>query len=576
MNSRCKSAKSTFKKKVNYKKGFKGSYTYNKLGVVSFDDIGFDSFKCDGKNAFRHNRKANVRISTRRQRFSKPPEVATDFYYEFDEIFRHFEEFDLPSYVIVDGCYDTNKHTIQKQIDCRNFSGRELPNVDDYILLSQSVRDTIRKLKITNLGEVNEEMLYDFDFDLDTKPGYRFEHYFKANKKRDCVDVAMNIAKKRYRSILKASRKGNKIKREDIIPGIYTIGARNKRETSCEVGEVLTSRAVHMPEWHTELHGGIFSDLITEKIVDSSEGPIYIGNSFVKFERLEKQIKQNEFAFEGDWKKFDASLCNSLVVMSLCILRLYFPMGLLYDNHFLAILDSLVLKDYHVVGGNVLRILHGLPSGSKWTSLVGSVLNLLVLNYVFSDVKYYDRSFAIGGDDFVTFVKENNYDAELIADKAIEKCSDVGMELKFLKTKRYKNSNNIDDYPVFYKYTVFKGVPVTPVESILERCLAPWNKKYKSNAEVLRFLDNLLPSLAFPSSSCYIFYYFYMYCYFRVTGKKVVVEDLVRKHYFLYRRMLATGVDPPFLSSSYNFNKRNTFVKDIKTSRYMKDVFVIG
>jgi hypothetical protein len=251
-------------------------------------------------------------------------------------------------------------------------------------------------------------------------------------------------------------------------------------------------------------------------------------------------------------------------------------MGLLYDNHFLAILDSLVLKDYHVVGGNVLRILHGLPSGSKWTSLVGSVLNLLVLNYVFSDVKYYDRSFAIGGDDFVTFVKENNYDAELIADKAIEKCSDVGMELKFLKTKRYKNSNNIDDYPVFYKYTVFKGVPVTPVESILERCLAPWNKKYKSNAEVLRFLDNLLPSLAFPSSSCYIFYYFYMYCYFRVTGKKVVVEDLVRKHYFLYRRMLATGVDPPFLSSSYNFNKRNTFVKDIKTSRYMKDVFVIG
>ena len=107
--------------------------------------------------------------------------------------------------------------------------------------------------------------------------------------------------------------RGEVIKRDEIIPGIYTIGARNKREVKPEVGDVAVSRTVHMPEFHTELHAGIFSDRLTDHFVDKGDGPIFIGNSFIQSERLEKLIKNNFQAVEGDWKKFDASLCNVLI-----------------------------------------------------------------------------------------------------------------------------------------------------------------------------------------------------------------------------------------------------------------------
>jgi hypothetical protein len=390
------------------------------------------------------------------------------------------------------------------------------------------------------------------------------------------VDEAVAVAEELYKRIVKASNEGRTITRADIIPGIYTIGARNKREDDCQSGEVAKSRVVHMPEFHNELHGGMFSDLITAHLVESGTGPIYIGNSFIKFDRFEKQLDNFHSAIEGDWKKYDSSLCNSLITMAVAILRLYFPPGILNDNHFLAILDSLVIKDYHVVGGKVLRILHGLPSGSKWTNLLCSVINLIVLNYIFSDIKYYDRSFAIGGDDFVTFIRKSEYDLDLIEERAMKLSSEIGMVFKIFKQKKYFNSKNVDDYPVFYKYTVFDGVPVVPIESLVERVLSPWNKKYKSNFEIIKFLDNVLPSLAHPTGACYIFYFYYKYVYYRMTKEEIDVNSLVERHYRLYRKMMDEGIDFYALKDFEFESKRNVYVRRIKISNYLNEVFGIN
>jgi hypothetical protein len=42
------------------------------------------------EKSFFHKKKSNVRISTRSRRFSKPPEVSTDFFHEFNELFKNF------------------------------------------------------------------------------------------------------------------------------------------------------------------------------------------------------------------------------------------------------------------------------------------------------------------------------------------------------------------------------------------------------------------------------------------------------------------------------------------------------
>lgn len=231
-------------KRLKESKKKKNKMSSSNCGTIAKVKRKGNDFTVDGENYFFHKRKSNVRISTRSQRFSKPPEVSTDFFFEFNEI---FEEFNLDKHVITDGCFDTNKHTLQDQISCRNFTGSVAPDLNSLSILKKAVNDSIRKMKIQELGNVNISMISDFDFDLSTSPGFRFEHYFNA---------------------------------------------RNKREEDAICGEFAKSRVVHMPEFHTELHGGIFSDLITQNIVERGEGPIYIGNSFVKFERFEKQMKR--------------------------------------------------------------------------------------------------------------------------------------------------------------------------------------------------------------------------------------------------------------------------------------------
>jgi hypothetical protein len=330
-----------------------------------------------------------------------------------------------------------------------------------------------------------------------------------------------------------------------------------------------------MPEWHTELHSGMFSDRITAHFVGKGEGPIFIGNSFTRFERLEKLIKSNFCAVEGDWSKFDASLCNTLITSAVCIARLYFPRGILYDNHFIALLDTLVIKDYHIVGGRILRILQGIPSGSKWTSVIGSFINLIVLNYSFESVKFKDRSFAIGGDDFCTFIRTDKYDMDSIEDDVVERSKRIGMKLKFYKQKNFNNSKNIDDYPVFYKYTVFQGVSVIPIESLLERIFSPWNKKYDSNVKVLTFLDDVFPSLAHPTTSCLIFYKYYKYIYFRVTGESIPIDFLARRHHILYTKMIESSFNPLDKDVFVDINKRNVMVVSTVLTDYMKKVFFI-
>src|SRR5688500_13464265 len=148
--------------------------------------------------------------------------------------------------------------------------------------------------------------------------------------------------------------------------------------------------------------------VITSTIKYNRSGPIYINNSIADYVRYEKDMRNANFFLEGDWKRFDSTLYARICMTALSILRLYYHKDdIRADAFILFMIDRLIVKDYYTPGGKLIRMVHGLPSGTKCTSLLGSIINLLCLNYCLEKVNTKNFYFAVGGDDFVIFSRIN-------------------------------------------------------------------------------------------------------------------------------------------------------------------------
>jgi hypothetical protein len=427
-------------------------------------------------------------------------------YYQQKDVFDMFEV-DVPKCVVVEGCFDTNKFTIQRQMIPESkgeFS--EYPTNSNMEMFDESVRVVLRKLK--NLYGVRArefEDVYMSELSPDKKPGFRYEEVFKQRTKGEAINSALDIAKERWKYL--ESTPPKEIKRKHLKAGVYTIGARNKRDAHYDDDEVATSRAVHMPELHAELTSAPWAEAVTDKVKEVGRGPLYIGNSFLEYERLQKDIEYSYFVLEGDWKRFDSTLYIKIITAAVGVFRCLFENNKHVDRHIIGMYDSLAIKDYYVPGGNVFRLFHGLPSGVKSTSILGSIVNLIALVYSVGPEFCKDFNFIVGGDDFLISCMSEKYDAESVSDSIQARAEELGMHLKFLKIKHY-NAEKLSDNPTFYKYTVYKNEPVVPTEAMLERVFMPWNKKYGNDYKLYRFLIDVMPSLGKPMSHLYMYYNF--------------------------------------------------------------------
>lgn len=484
-------------------------------------------FKTDGVNSKTSKNKMKIRIGSRPQKYKKPPEPAMCFFNENRQLFLE-NEVDLDNAVIIDGCFDTNRVILERTAipEVSNPECTELPNEQNLNQLKKAIKATIRKLQIEVLGSPSFADCLNCKFNKSTKPGFTSEHVLMNKTKEQSGDDSLLAAYEIWNNIEAKVRKVSKqLKKEkentdkisalvDIfkkypVPGssFYEIGARSKREIEYEQDSLASSRAVHMPEFHNEIVMAPWVDGVTRHIKNKRSGPVYIGNSIADFIRYEKDMKRGQMYLEGDWKRFDSTLYARICIVAISILRLFYPLqDLRADAFFLFIIQKLIIKDYYIPGGRVIRMLHGLPSGTKSTNLLGSIINLLCLNFCIQEQNFRKFSFAVGGDDFVIFCKE--YLKEDAVEEIKLRSQVLGMEFKFLDMK-FKDAEKLSDLPYFYKYTVRNGKPYLKPASVLERVFIPWNKTYSNSLAYLKFLEDQFPQLGYPNCGLLPFYSIY-------------------------------------------------------------------
>lgn len=158
------------------------------------------NLKTDGVNSI-GLKKHPVRNSTRRQHFARAPIRSLEIFHKYEEVFKKFDV-DISRGINCKGCWETNRHTLQRQLIPETLgSFSDLPDASSSSYLDESVKNVLRKLKMSVLHTCDIDDLNFCEFNPDTYPGFRFSEYLMAVQKKDCVLDALKLAKERWEYI---------------------------------------------------------------------------------------------------------------------------------------------------------------------------------------------------------------------------------------------------------------------------------------------------------------------------------------------------------------------------------------
>lgn len=483
-----------------------------------------------------------IRNGDRNQVISRAQDPMSQFYHLNKPLFDSHKVF-VDKNVVMSGCFKSNKVTLQRTMIPEILNDvSTLPTFKSIKVFDKAISIAIRKLKISQQAKVFKDDMLLSSFKGDTYPGFRYKEYFNQKNKNEACLSALEIAKARWDEISNSFIEKRPLQRKSIFPNTYVVGARNKREYDYQDDDLISSRAVHMPEFHTELNSSLWIEQISNHIKQKGVGPIYLGNSIVKYERLLKDFGDSVRVIEGDWKRFDSRLYITNIIIGVSILRCYYDIDdEEIDYHFLALFDTIGIKDYYTPGGYMYRMIHGLPSGVCSTSLLGSVINFVNLIQCTLHFPSKKMKYIVGGDDFLIVLENEickNIDNSEIIETIKTNSLEIGQIFKFLEMKD-PTSKKILERPCFYKYTIDRKEPVVFPTAILERTFLPWNKKYNDYFKIFKFLNDLLPSLGSPRSFHLPYYYFYMEIYSKVYKRKISLEEIFIQHSQIYRRVMS-------------------------------------
>jgi len=329
----------------------------------------------------------NVPVGHRPQKFTQidPHFKAPELRFFVDEGMNH-----TPYKVSASGAWPTQVQNFQEICD----DVGEI-NVDQYIEAAKRRSSKIKLPKISE-GIIPDEVL---SVGTKRKSSSGFATSVFVGQKHGSTDhVTKPIAKQLFGEI-----SDNYI----VDRTLWSIGGRGRaNKINLEVGDIVKSRVVLMPESVSKIIALAASNAWMRNIVKINKctptNEIGVGLDFMNGRYIDFSRKVGSYGIQGelDWKAFDTTVSEKMLLLAFAMIRACFPDDEKYDKIFYFQATGLIFKNVVVPGGFVYRITKSIPSGSPWTTALGCIVNWLAWAMIFDEIGV-DTHVTCYGDDTV-------------------------------------------------------------------------------------------------------------------------------------------------------------------------------
>lgn len=246
------------------------------------------------------------------------------------------------------------------------------------------------------------------------------------------------------------------------------------------------TRLIWMAPLPTTIVGGMFSKPIAKQL--ERKRPFAWGLHGVEKAALVSALQSRfRYVYSIDFSRFDASVPAVMIADAFKIVRPLLDLTEDEQSVWEKYVNDFIHSRLITETGEIFQKHKGIPSGSAFTSIIGSVVNLLVLNYAWTRVTGHalkkDRVLVLGDDAIVASKTKPP-----LADLA-RACSELGFTLSVEKSQiADSDRESADPYTNrvnFLGHYWVHGYPRRPIHEILLRMKYPERHKFRSRQESL-------------------------------------------------------------------------------------------
>jgi hypothetical protein len=198
------------------------------------------------------------------------------------------------------------------------------------------------------------------------------------------------------------------------------------------------------------------------------------------------------YAYCIDWSGFDASISGRIIDAAFMVVKTHLELDDQQDAVYRRYVHDFIHSRIIGPDGNVYQVHRGIPSGSAFTSIIGSVVNIFVLNYIFCRITGHTlkpSQMLVLGDDAVVATN-----ARIDLNRLGAVAAELGLKLSVQKTvvvdALREPRGPYENRVLFLGYYWVCGSPRRPLHEILQRMVYPERHAPRTPEEsALRFLS---------------------------------------------------------------------------------------